>query len=166
MRKIAICIGIAGAAVALAATVIVGARGTGGAVDSVGTKYGFAMDAKKITADGSVRVAGYFRVRREYREGTNNFLVEIGMEPDELGKIENKVNMAGPARRVIKRNGVVIRTDHGRMAASVVDRRRPTTNTGEPDLITFKYVLPNAVPAVQFNGRVYWGDIEVYQRTE
>lgn len=164
MRKIAICIGIAGAAVALAATVIVGARGTGGAVDSVGTKYGFAMDAKKITADGSVRVAGFFRVRREYREGDNNFLVEIGMEPNELAKVENKVNMAGPARRVIKRNGVVIRTDHGRMMASVVDRRR--ANTGEPDLITFKYVLPNAVTAVQFNGRVYWGDIEVYQRTE
>jgi len=164
MRKIAICIGIAGAAVALAATVIVGARGTGGAADSVGTKYGFAMDAKKITADGSVRVAGYFRVRREYREGDHNYLVEIGMAPDELSKIENKVYMAGPGRRVIKRNGVVIRTDHGRMSASVVDRRR--ANTGEPDLIAFKYVLPNAVPAVQFNGRVHWGDIEVYQRTE
>ncbi len=166
MRKIAICIGITGVAVALAATVIVGARGTGGAVDSVGTKYGFAIDARKITDDVSVRYTGYFRVRREYRDGDHNYLVELGMTPDELSKVENKVSMAGPGRRVIKRNGVVIRTDHGRMSATVVDRHRPTSHTGEPDLIAFKYVLPNSVPAVQFNGRVHWGDIEVYQRTE
>ena len=164
MRKVAICIGIAAVTMALAVTVIVGARGTGGAVDSVGTKYGFAMDAKKATADGSVRVTGYVRVRREFRDGDHNYLVEIGMTPDELTKIENKVYMAGPARRIIKRDGVVIREDHGRMPASVVDRHRATG--GEPDLIAFKYVLPNGVPAVQFNGKVYWGDIEVYQRTE
>lgn len=166
MRKIAVISGIVVAASALAVTVIVGAKGTGGVVDSVGTKYGFAMDAKKATNGDVVRITGYCRVRREYRDGDHNFLVEISMVPDELGKVENKVTMAGPARRIIKRDGVVIREDRGRMPVTVVDRRNPTTSTGEPDLMSFKYVLPNGVPAVQFNGRAYWGDILVYRREE
>lgn len=166
MRKIAICIGVVAAAMALAVTVIVGAKGTGGAVDSHGVKFGFAIDASKATDGEHTRVGGYFRVRREFRDGDHNYLLEISMVPDELGKIENVVNMAGPARRIIHRDGHVILEDHGRMVAGVTDRHHPDTNTGEPDLINFKYVLPNAVPAVQFNGRVYWGDIVCYRREE
>ena len=169
MRKFVICAAVVTAAIAVAATTIVGAKGTGGAVNAAGVKWGYAMDVKKVTIDGETRVGGFFRVRREFRDGNSNFLVEIGMPNAgrfEAGN-EGRATFTGRARRVIKRDGVVIREDNGPIAVSVADLRRANTTTGH-DLLSFNYRPDGRTSneGVSFSGRVYWGDIEVYRRTE
>jgi hypothetical protein len=169
MRKLVICAAVLTAAIAVAATTIVGAKGTGGAVNAAGIKWGYAMDVKKVTVDGETRVGGFFRVRREFRDGNSNFLVEIGMP--NAGRFEagntGRATFTGRAKRIVKRDGVVIREDHGPIAVSVADRRE-TGASGEPDLLSFNYRPDGRTSneGVSFSGRVYWGDIDVYSRTE
>lgn len=169
MRKFAIGVALVTAGLAVAATVIVGARGTGGAVNAAGVKWGYAMDVKKTTIDGVTRVGGYFRARREFREANTAMVVEIGMQNAarfEAGN-EGRATFTGRARRVVRRDGVVVREDHGVLAGSVADRREANTH-GEPDLLSFNF-RPDGQTSndgVSFSGRVYWGDIDVYRRVE
>lgn len=170
-----VAIGVAGlaAALAMAAVVIVGAKGTGGAVNAAGVKWGFAMDVKKSMSSTSneVRVLGFCRVRREFRDGDHVMLVTINMDKADKFEVGNDLRGAkftGRAVRVIKRDGVVVREDHGAMAVSVNDRHEGNTGN-EPDLLSFNYRPVAAAvtnEGVSFSGRVYWGDIDVYRRVE
>lgn len=174
MRKIAISIAIVAAGIAVAATIIVGAKGTGGIVNTAGVKWGFASDVKKMTTDTSneVRIGGYFNVRREFRDGAHNMLVVVKMPKAERFEAGNELRGAkfsGRAVRILSRDGVVVREDHGVMAVSVHDRREPNGTSVERDLISFTY-RPNAGSpnneGISFSGAVYWGDIDVYRRVE
>lgn len=152
------------AAIALAATTIVGAIGQGAAVNREGKRAEFNIDAWKARNGDVVRVGGFARFIAFF--GTNERPETFGINCPEvrtLGKSGNICQFGGRASMQI-RVGAVYNTVRGAVTFNVTDRRNPETNTGEPDIIRVRFVQAETNRVFEWAGTVHRGDIRVYER--
>jgi hypothetical protein len=153
------------AAIALAATVIVGAKGQGGAVNAAGKRAEFNIDAHKArNGEGHVRVGGFARFiaigGTSARPETNGINIP---EVRTLAKNGNVCQFGGPAWMQI-RVGHEYHTVRGACTMNVVDQHNPEHHTGEPDLIRVRFVEAGNNRVFEWAGKVNRGDIAVYER--
>ena len=153
------------AAIALAATVIVGAKGQGVAINREGKRAEFNIDAWKArNGEGVVRVGGYGRFYAIF--GTPEHPETVGINCPEvrtLAKAGNVCQFGGHASMQI-RNGANYHTVRGVVTFNVTDRRNPTTHTGEPDIIRVRFVQAVTNRVFEWAGNVSRGDIHVFER--
>lgn len=152
------------AAIALAATTIIGAKGQGAAVNREGKRAEFNIDAWKARNGDVVRVGGHGRFIAFF--GTPEHPETFGINCPEvrtLAKSGNVCQFGGHASMQI-RNGANYNTVRGVVTFNVTDRRNPTTNTGEPDIIRVRFVQAVTNRVFEWAGTVQRGDIHVYER--
>lgn len=152
-------------AIALAATVIVGAKGRGYAMNAAGQRAEFNIDAAKArTGDGHVRVGGnaLFIARGGNASHPESHGINIP-EVRTLAKNGNVCQFGGPALMQI-RAGNVYHTVRGSCTMNVVDRHDPEHQTGDPDLIRVRFVELGNNRVFEWAGQVTNGDIAVYER--
>lgn len=152
------------AAIALAAVTVIGAKGQGGALNAIGQRAEFNIDAKKSRdGDGHVIVGGFAKFISF--AGTNTNPISHGITVPlvrTLAKSGNVCQFAGPASMVV-REGAHVVTVHGVCTFNVTDRRSPL-HPGDPDLIRVRFVQATTNHVYEWGGAVNRGDIEVYER--
>ncbi len=163
-RKIGVAVAALITSIALAVITVVGAKGQGHAISANGQRAEFHMDAHKSTADGSVRVGGFFRFIA--RGGTAAVPTSNGINMPEvarLAKTGRVCEFGGPALMQI-RVGTRYETVRGICNVRVEDRKAPTVAAGEPDLIRLRFVTNVTNRVYEWAGAVTRGDILVYER--
>lgn len=163
MKRTSVLAVLALGTVALAANNVVGANGLGAHVSATGMRWCFALDGKKTYNGTTPTFSGPTRFRREVVENGHKMVNDIYMgKPDELVKQLNVATYAGPARRRLTRDGVLVREDAGRLWVKATDRRVAGA-TGELDLLEWKFTA-TGLPTLGNSGPVTSGDLVVYER--
>ena len=164
LKRAFVMVGVALAALALAATSIQGAKGHGVAVNENGIRGQFEFDVKKVHHNDRTEIGGPFHFRAA--DTAHHRGVEIVMPRARLfAKDGNVAEFGGPARAVfVEGDHRIVR--EGALRVRVADRRNHDHPEGDPDLLGLRFATEHDVFVFEFAGRVTEGDIIVYERNE
>ncbi len=163
-RKIGVALVALISSIALAATLVVGAKGQGHALNASGQRAEFYFDAQKRTADGAVRVGGFFRFIAF--SGTAAMPKSNGIVIPEVARLvkTGRVSEFGGPSSMMIRVGNHYESVRGICSVRVEDRKLPAAQ-GDPDLIRVRFVTNVTNRVFEWGGVVTRGDILVYERT-
>jgi hypothetical protein len=164
MKKTTIALTLLTASLALAASVCLGAKGSGAAKDSTGREITFCVNMKKVRTGDRVNTfgSGYFRWAKI--EAGHKKVAEFALSPtQEFNKMLGVATFAGDGKLNSYTDGVLTFTRLGRLTGKLTDRRAATATEGEPDLVQYRFAPSDGGPALEFSGAVIRGDVSVYE---
>lgn len=168
MLKRMLLIGVAAmAAIALADHIlVVGSEGTGRAVSADNRVGEFRYNVRKATAEGHhPRLDGSLRFAQAATAAHPGLVIEMGKPRYvEVPPDSHVCEFGGPGTLTIRRPNGSRHSIRGRVDCRVVDRRNPTTNTGDPDLFRIRFSSEHSDHAYHFEGHLTHGDLVVFRR--
>lgn len=167
MKRVFVMLGIAATALALAAVIVVGARGSGVVTNPAGQRGEFVLDVWKESNGANVRLGGNARFGTSIRRNDGVIgrrYVELS-EVAVVSKVGRTLVAYGRGAMHIAFPGAPVVTTRGYVRVAVEDRKTPT-GIGDLDHFGIRFQGTTASSVFEFGGVVRPGDIVVYERQQ